>query len=252
MLRYLVFPCLLTLLLPSVSAAGRSSAGDWKEEVGIYNRVHDVPLQLVDHKNATLLRLAQDKPLLLALVFTRCSGICSPFLTQLKENLRSEAVEGEFDIVVVSFDPRDGIEDMAMLAERYDLQNDPRWSFGVTETIDELNRSIGFDPVWDDRRKQFDHDALLVGINRDGYITKKLLGIRSANDLALLVDSVNNVFSPTYRLPNPNILFSCFNYDPRTGKSRLGKGLLFIALPAFLTVLLLVGTSCLVGPNQNR
>ncbi len=83
-------------------------------------------------------------------------------------------------------------------------------------------------------------------VNRGGNITKKLLGIRQVGDLNLMIDSVNNVFSPTYRLPTENTLFSCFNYDPKTGKNTIGFGFFFIALPAILTVLLLVSTRCLV------
>ncbi len=215
-------------------------ADGMKEEVNIYREVYDAPL-LTPEGTSTLSRLAKNKPLILALIFTRCSNICYPFLLNLKEELQFGEKEGSYQVFVVSFDAADSLSDVMSLAKRLGLQKEQNWLFGVTPAIDELNRSIGFRPVWDASRQQFDHDALLVGINQEGYITKKLIGIRNSNDLRLLVRSINNQFSPSYRLPGQNLLFSCFNYNPETGKNTPGTGLLFIALPAILATGILVG-----------
>lgn len=229
-----------------LSMSAQAASTGLEEEVNIYGRIYDAPLHATGFPQRTLSELYQKKPLLIGLVFTRCTGVCSPFLMQLKENLQLAAENQSVDVLIVSFDPRDKVEDMDLLARRLGLEGNKQWTFAVTDRIDKLNQSIGFDPVWDDLRSQFDHDALLVGINRGGNITKKLLGIRQADDLNLIIASVNNVFSPTYRLPTKNNLFSCFNYDPKTGKNSIGFGFFFIALPAILTVLLLVSTSYLV------
>lgn len=63
--------------------------------------------------------------------------------------------------------------------------------------IEKLNLSVGFNPVWDSIRSQYDHDALRVGINKEGYITKKLIGIRNKSYLELLIRSISDVFSPS-------------------------------------------------------
>ena len=217
-----------------------------KEEINIYEKIYDAPLRIDGENQLTFHELYSQKPLLLALVFTRCSGVCNPFLLRLKENLQFKDNDDSFNVLVLSFDPRDSIGDMELLAQRFGLNNDKQWIFGVTDSIENLNRSISFTPVWDSLSKQYDHDVILVGINKEGYITKKLIGIRQGHDMDLLIASVNNVFSPTYRLPNKNILFSCFNYDPKTGKNKLGFGLLFIALPTVVTVLLLLSISYFV------
>jgi cytochrome oxidase Cu insertion factor (SCO1/SenC/PrrC family) len=235
----------LTINFCIIANAQTTSAG-LKEETNIYNKIYDAPLNIGAEKQLAFHELYARKPLLLALVFTRCSGVCNPFLLRLKENLQFKNKNDSFNVLVLSFDPRDSLGDMELLAERFGLENDNQWIFGVTDSIENLNQSIGFAPVWDSVSKQFDHDALLVGINSEGYITKKLIGIRQGHDMDLLIASVNNVFSPTYRLPNKNMLFSCFNYDPKTGKNKLGLGLLFIALPAVLTVLLLLSVSYFV------
>ncbi|MBP9056494.1 MAG: hypothetical protein KBF69_08900, partial [Saprospiraceae bacterium] len=60
---------------------------------------------------------------------------------------------------------------------------------------------------------------------------------------------IYNSFTPTHQLPNKNRLFSCFNYDPKTGKNTPGLGLLFIALPAILTIFILF-TSNYLGKSE--
>ena len=220
--------------------ANAQTTAAFKEETNIYEKIYDAPLEIVGEQPIALHELYSQKPLLLALIFTRCSGVCDPFLLQLKENLQLKEKGRGFNVLVLSFDPRDSIADMQLLAQRYALENNEQWLFGVTDDIEALNKTIDFHPIWDSESNQYDHDALLVGINSEGYITKKLIGIRQGHDLDLLIAGVNNIFSPTYRVPNKNMLFSCFNYDPKTGKNKLGLGLLFIALPAVLTVLLLL------------
>lgn len=217
-----------------------------KEESNIYEKIYDAPLNLAGKRQMMLSELYSRKPLLLAMIFTRCTGVCNPFLLELKGNLQLSVKDNSYNVLVLSFDPRDSIKEMNLLAQKFDIEKDKQWIFAVTDSITKLNQSISFDPVWDSIRNQYDHDALLIGINSEGYITKKLVGLRSGHDLDLLVASVNNIYSPTYRLPNKNLLFSCFNYDPKTGKNKLGLGLLFIALPVVLTVLLLISISYFV------
>jgi cytochrome oxidase Cu insertion factor (SCO1/SenC/PrrC family) len=225
------------------AAFSQASQVDLKEEANIYDKVLDASLITSQEIKLPLSQLYKEKPVLLALIFTRCAGICNPFLFQLKENLQFKINAGEFTVLVLSFDPRDTREDMLLLSEGLNLDNNEQWIFATTTDIEELNQSVGFNPVWDNARAQYDHDALLVGINKEGYITKKLIGLRNSQDLRLLISSVNDIFSPSYRLPNNNQLFSCFNYNPQTGKNTPGLGMLILALPAIITLLLVVGIS---------
>ena len=141
-------------------------------------------------------------------------------------------------------------EDMILLSERLGLKNNKQWLFATTGDIEKMNQSVGFNPVWDSARSQYDHDAFLVGINKEGYVTKKLIGLRDKHELGLLISSVHDIFSPLYRLPNNNQLFSCFNYNPETGKNTPGLGLLFLALPAIIALLLVLGISYNVRHQQ--
>jgi cytochrome oxidase Cu insertion factor (SCO1/SenC/PrrC family) len=208
-------------------------APDWREEQNIYEKIYDARLQLADGESATLHQLASKSPLIVTMIFTRCSGVCYPLLLRLKEQLRA-VDSSQYDVLVVSFDPRDSEQDMLALAKRFGLENSSDWKFATTDSIGALTKSVGFSPVWSDSAQQFDHDAFLVGVNERGFITKKLIGMRDDKAINSLIGSVNSVYSVTYRLPTESSLFSCFNYDPVTGKSTPGLGLLFIAIPPVL------------------
>ncbi len=247
--HFIFYFSILSFFFCRLAVAQTASTG-FEEENNIYERVYDAKLSFNNGDNRTFAQLCSSKPVLLALIFTRCSGICNPFLIQLKENLQFKTDTTEFSVLVLSFDPRDTREDMIYLSERLNLGKNKQWFFATTSDIEKLNLSVGFHPSWDSIRSQYDHDALLVGINKEGYITKKLIGLRNHYDLSLLISSVNDVFSPSYQLPNKNRLFSCFNYNPRTGKNTPGLGLLFLALPVIIVLLLLLAVNYSVRHKQ--
>lgn len=235
----------------------QTSPISFKEESNIYEKVFDAPLQIVGQKSASFEELYAQRPVILALIFTRCTGVCNPMLVNLKQSLLpiasdNNAMDDSYRVLVLSFDPRDNLSDMNRLAQNLRLENNEQWTFATTDSITRFIQSVGFYPVWDSARQQFDHDALLVGINKEGYITKKLIGLRERGEVELLIASANNIFSPTYRLPNQNMLFSCFNYDPVTGKNKPGLGLIFLSLPAVLTAILLISISFLVRRTRKK
>ena len=60
----------------------------------------------------SLAKASAERPILLALVFTRCAGVCSPFLSSLSSAEASIGGSGtDYRTVVLSFDPRDTEED---------------------------------------------------------------------------------------------------------------------------------------------
>ena len=72
----------------STNVKGQIAYSGWKEEDRIYSKVFDAPLsgkQL--RKGTTLYQVTSQKPTVLALIFTRCTGVCNPFLLELKENI---------------------------------------------------------------------------------------------------------------------------------------------------------------------
>lgn len=215
------------------------------EETNVYQPVADIKVT-TEEGGVYLSEIYSDRPIILTLVYTRCAGVCSPFLMRLKENIEFINSKNEFTILVLSFDSLDSLEDMQSMAKRFALDEDPRWEFAISREIDKLNRSIGFTPVWDSAKRQFDHEALLVGINKNGFIAKKLIGLRNEAALSAMVREINDVFIPSYPLPDNKRFFSCFNYDPATGKNSPGWGLLILSLPVTLTLLLVlvIGNNC--------
>lgn len=231
-------------LLPLYASAAQEGPDASIEEVGLYQQVANVPLQTAAGPT-TLEAVYERTPVMVALIFTRCSGVCSPFLMQLSEDLRFVDHARRFRILVVSFDPRDDLDDMQRYAERFGLEDNDRWIFATTPRIDALTSSVAFESTWDSARRQYEHPALLVGVDESGYITRKMAGIRDPKALASLVRTINNEFIPAYPIPGSDALFSCFKYNPQTGKSEPSFGLLILLLPAVATTSLLFAFAAL-------
>lgn len=224
---------------------------DWREEQDIYKKIYNADLQLADGSSSTIRQLSSKSPLIVTLIFTQCKGVCYPLLLRLNEELKNANKE-KFDVLVISFDPRDSLKDMVALSNRFGLEKNKDWNFAVTKNINLLNKSVSFYPVWNDSAQQFNHDAYLIGVNNQGYITKKLIGMRDTKSLNALISSINSEYSVTYRLPSKNSLFSCFNYDPVTGESSPGIGLLVIALPPVIAFLIIIGIRVYVYLKEKK
>lgn len=209
------------------------------EEKGLFVPMPDVTLGTPEGT----LRLSQlfgRQPLLLTLVFTRCTGICDPFLLQLGEHLAASGRNGDFKVVVVSFDPRDNMSDMMRYARLFGKEADPDWLFATTPQIDELTAAAGMLVQWDTLRQQFDHDAILLAVNENGYVVRKMAGMRGRVDVGSLLRSLGGEYIPSYPLPGQDLRFSCFSYDPATGTRKPSAGLLMLVLPAAITMAMLV------------
>ncbi|MCK9480605.1 MAG: SCO family protein [Bacteroidia bacterium] len=209
------------------------------EEDKLFTKVENVQILTTTGDNIKLSALYEREPVILALIFTRCTGVCSPLIRNLQDNLARLRPKEQFKILVVSFDSADKPTDMENYQKMLNVYADNKWIFGVTENILDLTGSVGFYPQWDSVSRQFEHDALLVGINGNGYIVKKLLGIRNDNSLNGLIKAISNEFVISYPLPRKNALFTCFTYDPITGERKLSLGLLILLIPAVGTIILL-------------
>lgn len=165
------------------------------------------------------------KPVVLTLVYYECPMLCNQVLNGLVGTLDAVPFTPgkEFDIVTVSFDPREGPELAAKKKETYlkryareGAQNGWHFLTGDKESIDRLAQSVGFHYVWDDESNQFAHASAIMVATPEGRLSHYFYGIEySPKDLrlALVESSEGKIGSPVDAL----ILY-CYHYDPSTGK----------------------------------
>jgi len=211
-----------------------------------------VPLDLVFHDEANrtvpLRTYFGDKPVVISLVYFSCSSLCPMSLHETVEGLRRVALEPgrDYNVVVVSFDPKDTPRDAALTKIKYKGQFtgrsgfDAGWHFltGDQQSISRLADAIGFRYRWDDRTRQFVHAGGIMIATPDGKLSRYFYGIDYAPaDLRMaLVDASQHKIGT----PVDYVLLFCFHYDATQGKYTLAiVNLLKIA--GGLTVILLAG-----------
>jgi protein SCO1/2 len=165
------------------------------------------------------------KPVVLSLVYYQCPMLCTLSLNGLAGALEvlSFVPGQEFEVVTVSFDPREGpvlaaAKKKAYMA-RYKRSGAERgWHFltGSKDSIDALTKAVGFRYVWDADTKQFAHPAGMLVATPEGRISRYLFGVEySPKDLRLaLVDAAGGGIGNTV----DQVLLFCYQYDPKTGR----------------------------------
>jgi len=192
------------------------------------------------------------KPVILALVYYECPMLCSQVLSGLTSALDvvSFNVGTDFDVVAVSFNPREGpglaAAKKRSYVERYGRPGtEAGWHFltGPQESIAQLTSAVGFKYAWDEETKQYAHAAGVIVLTPDGRVSKYFYGIEySARDLkfGLMQASERKIGTPV-----DNLLLYCYHYDPATGKYgvatmtavRLGGAVTVVGMLAFWTAM---------------
>lgn len=207
------------------------------DESRLFGRqVPDVALRYADGTSGHLSDLWTDRPVFVTLVFSRCAGICSPYLGLLKKTVQQVGSGGErYQMVVISFDARDRPKDMTALAKHHGLEADPGWTFAVPADSTELKalcQSLDFDFRWDEQSQQFNHPAITVAL-RGGKFARLSVGeeISPARFKDMVADAWGE-FVPIYPAPGQrSALFRCFDYDPERGFTP-NWGMLILIFPA--------------------
>jgi protein SCO1 len=132
----------------------------------------------------------------------------------------------EFDVVTLSFDPRETSALAATKKKSYVnyLPEAKRpaatsgWHFltGDAENIRQLTEAVGFRYHFDEATNQFAHASAIIVTTPEGKLARYFYGIEyPPKDLRLgLVEaSQNKIGSPVDQL-----LLYCYHYDPATGK----------------------------------
>jgi protein SCO1/2 len=218
------------------------------KQVGIEQRLdNQIPLDLTFRdESGREVKLGEyfrgDKPVLLTLVYYECPMLCNQVLNGVVGTLGAMTFTPgkEFEVVTVSFDPREGPELASKKKEsylkRYRRENaGVGWHFltGDKASIDALSESVGFRYVWDEQSKQFAHASAIMVATPKGKLSHYFYGIEySPKDLrlALVEASEGKIGSPVDAL----ILY-CYHYDPATG--RFAPVMAVLRVAGVLTVL---------------
>ncbi|MDR3701955.1 MAG: SCO family protein [Candidatus Sulfopaludibacter sp.] len=165
------------------------------------------------------------KAVILAPVYYRCPMLCTQILTGLESALKVVSFNPgqDFEVVAVSFDPKDTPEIAAakkqLYVKRYGRPNTANgWHFltGDEANIKPLMDSIGFHYKYDPKTDQYAHASAIMVVTPDGRVSKYFYGVEySPRDirLGLVEASTNKIGTPV-----DAILLFCYHYDPATGK----------------------------------
>jgi len=216
--------------------------------VGFDQRVNEqVPLDLAFHDEAGrqvhLADYFHGKPVILILAWYRCPMLCTEVLNGVTRSMLDMSLTAgkDFQVITVSFDPREGPELAASkkktYLERYGRPGaDAGWHFltGDEKSINALTDAVGFRYSYDEYNQQFAHASGIMVVTPTGKLYRYFLDIKyPARDLQLsLVQASDNKVGSVF----DQALLFCFHYDPAQGK--YGPAIMnLVRLGGVLTVL---------------
>ena len=203
------------------------------DNVGIDQKLDEqLPLDLVfKDENGANVKLGDffgKKPVVLSLVYYQCPMLCNQVLNGMVTAFKVMNFKPgqEFEVVTVSFDPR---ETPALAAAKKNtyvnyLPEDRRsgaasgWHFltGDEASIKRITEAVGFRYHWDEATNQFVHASAIYVTTPQGKLARYFYGIEYApRDVRLgLIEAADNKIGS----PVDQLLLYCYHYDPATGK----------------------------------
>jgi protein SCO1/2 len=201
--------------------------------VGIDQKLNDqLPLDLVfkneKGENVKLGDYFGRKPVVLSLVYYQCPMLCNQVLNGMVTAFKVMAFKPgeEFEVVTVSFDPRESaalaaakkVTYINYLPESSRTKAAAGWHFltGDEESIKRLTEAVGFRYHYDEATSQFAHASAIYLTTPQGILARYFYGIEYApRDLRLgLIEAADNKIGS----PVDQLLLYCYHYDPATGK----------------------------------
>jgi protein SCO1/2 len=167
----------------------------------------------------------RDRPVILAFVYYECPMLCTQVMNGLSSALMvMPFTAGEdFDVVLVSFDPRD-TPAVAAAKKRAHLeywsaeQDADAWHLlsGDEASIRQATSAAGFTYRWDERTGQFAHVSGVLVVTPEGRLSRYFYGVEySPKELRLaLVESGEGRIGSAI----DELLLYCFHYDPESGR----------------------------------
>ncbi len=254
-----------------------SSAPPILKQVGIDQKLGgQVPLDLEFRDEAgKTVRLGDyfgKRPVVLSLVYYQCPMLCTMALNGQLRAMRAISMNAgkEFEVVTVSFDPKETPQlaraKKATYIRQYDRAGaEASWHFltGDAASIEKLTQAVGFRYKYDPNTQQYAHASGIIIASPTGSLDRYLLGVEYAPrdlQMAVMEASQEKVGTKT-----DQILLYCYHYDPATGRYgvavmrlvRTAGALTVLALASFVTLMIrrerrLNPKSSLVGPASSR
>jgi protein SCO1/2 len=216
-------------------SSGNPSTGlpEALQEVRIDQKLdQQLPLDLVFRdESGRQVKLGQyfgHKPVVLAFVYYDCPMLCTQVLNGMVTSFRvlPFQIDKEFDVVTISFDPRETPElaqkkkqvYVNYLPEKMRANAANGWHFltGDQENIAKITDAAGFRYRYDEKTQQFAHASAIMVTTPEGKLSRYFYGIEYPARylrLGLIESSANKIGSPAEQL-----LLYCYHYDPATGK----------------------------------
>ncbi len=165
------------------------------------------------------------KPVVLAFVYYQCPMLCTQVMNGISSSLRALPFEAgkDFDVVLVSFDPRDtpaaAAEKKRTHLDYWAAQSTAHgWHLltGDEATIKRVTSAAGFTYQWDDLTQQFAHVSGVLVVTPDGRLSRYFYGVEySPKELRLaLVESGQGHIGSVI----DELLLYCYHYDPASGR----------------------------------
>lgn len=189
----------------------------------------------------------QKRPVILAFVYYQCPMLCTQVMNGISSSLRALTFSAgeEFDVVLVSFDPRDNAAAAAEKKRQHlkywaSEQTSGGWHFltGDEATIKRVADAAGFTYRWDPQTEQFAHVSGVLVATPQGKLARYFYGVEySPKELrmALVEAGQGHIGSAIDEL-----LLFCYHYDPEAG--RYGVMIMnLVRAAAVLTVASMVG-----------
>jgi protein SCO1/2 len=165
------------------------------------------------------------RPVVLAFVYYSCPMLCTQVMNGISSALTALPfkVGEDFDVVLVSFDPRDtpaiAADKKKTHLEYWSAEKTAgAWHFltGDEATIRRVTSAAGFSYRWDEPTGQFAHVSGVLVATKDGRLSRYFYGVEYSPKelrLALVESGEGHVGSAIDEL-----LLYCYHYDPESGR----------------------------------